>query len=262
MTTRIVILACLLLLVTASCGPNQTEIDATKTAISADIFATQTAQAPTATHTPSPTPPLPTDTPEPTATSTPEVQPTPTLPPSVGGWRTYVLESFSIALPEDWRAVDISKQGLAAVEEIVAALDPEMHEQFAGLMTTDILINLITFWAVNPDAENISQAILAKMGMPTMIEADDLLEQMAATTEEMGIPIVGQTYNLEINGMDVARLATDAETEFYTLRQFQYIYVAENDVWFLSLSAQRDKWDDSRETLIEIAESFQEIKEE
>lgn len=257
MIRRTWILACFMLALTTACGPTQQEVDATRTAVAADIFATQTAQAPTATFTPSPTALPPTETPEPTATLTPEIQPTATLPPSVGGWRTYLLQSFSISLPADWRAVDISERGLAAVEEIVASLDPELHEQFAGLITTDLLANLITFWAVNPDAENISQAIVANMAMPTTIEADDLLEQMAVTSEEMGIPIVGQTYNLDVNGLDAARLASDVETEIGTFRQFQYIIVSEDEIWFLSLSAPRARWDSSRETLIEIAESFQ-----
>jgi hypothetical protein len=63
----------------SGCGPSQEELDATATQIAANIFATQTAEAPTETPTP-----LPTDTPTPTPTntSTPTFTPTPTETPT------------------------------------------------------------------------------------------------------------------------------------------------------------------------------------
>jgi hypothetical protein len=92
----------------SGCGPSQAELDATATRVSADTFATQTAQAPTSTptYTPSPTPtktptptltptntptatptytpsPTPTETPTRTPTHTPTVAPTPTITPTV-----------------------------------------------------------------------------------------------------------------------------------------------------------------------------------
>jgi len=51
----------LMALVLCACGPSQAELDSTATKVAADIFATQTAEAPTATFTPEPT-----DTPTPT----------------------------------------------------------------------------------------------------------------------------------------------------------------------------------------------------
>ena len=58
-----------------SCGPNQEEMDATATQFTANIFATQTAEAPTITPTPLPTS---TSTFTPTPTLTPTITPTPT----------------------------------------------------------------------------------------------------------------------------------------------------------------------------------------
>jgi hypothetical protein len=37
---------------------------------------------------------------------TPEIQPTPMLPPVVDGWRTFVLEVFSISLPKSWIVIE------------------------------------------------------------------------------------------------------------------------------------------------------------
>jgi hypothetical protein len=59
----------------AACGPSQAELDAQATKVAADIFATQTAEAPTPT-------PIPTLTPTPTETPTPTPVPTPTFTPT------------------------------------------------------------------------------------------------------------------------------------------------------------------------------------
>jgi len=78
--TLVTLLICVIL---SGCGPSQAELDATSTQIAANIFATQTAQAPTATptFTPSPTATATsTSTPTPTPTNTP----TPTLTPTPG----------------------------------------------------------------------------------------------------------------------------------------------------------------------------------
>jgi hypothetical protein len=65
----------------AACGPTEEEEQANATQIAAEIFATQTAAAPTATHTPTNTPtftPMPTSTTTPAPTDTPVPTPTPT----------------------------------------------------------------------------------------------------------------------------------------------------------------------------------------
>jgi len=79
MKTRIpfVIMSFFIMAFLASCGPSQADRYATSTHIAADIFATQTALAPTATATFTPSPTA-TQTPTPTITPTPTQTPTPT----------------------------------------------------------------------------------------------------------------------------------------------------------------------------------------
>ena len=68
-----------------ACGPSQAELDAQATEVAANIFATQTAEAPTPTFTPTSTPTptfTPTQTPTPTKTPTPTFTPTSTPTPT------------------------------------------------------------------------------------------------------------------------------------------------------------------------------------
>jgi hypothetical protein len=87
---KICLLCVILVMLTlnlAGCGPSEEELAAQATQVAHDIFATQTAQAPTFTPTATATPtstntPTSTPTETPTATATPTKTPTPTLTPS------------------------------------------------------------------------------------------------------------------------------------------------------------------------------------
>lgn len=93
----------------AACGPSQAELDAQATKVAADIFATQTAEAPPPTPTPTLTPTpteTPTPTPVPTPTFTPTPSPVPTEPPyrlEASEDKTAFLRRLATQLEEnDW----------------------------------------------------------------------------------------------------------------------------------------------------------------
>ncbi len=110
------VLFSLLALSLAACGPSPEQVNATATQVAANIFGTQTAQAPTATSTNTPTPTAtstPTPTPTSTPTSTPTVTPTPTpdileatsltiddLPPGFEDMPSSQLKDMQKQLPE------------------------------------------------------------------------------------------------------------------------------------------------------------------
>jgi len=93
-----------------ACGSRQTDRDAQATQIAAEIFATQTAQAPTPTHTLLPTPTFtatPTETltptPSPTSTRTQAATPTVTQFPTSMATSTAQREPTSEAIPTTFR---------------------------------------------------------------------------------------------------------------------------------------------------------------
>jgi hypothetical protein len=117
MTKQQGLVVLLLGLVVAACGPSQAELDANATEIAAQVFATQTAVAPTPTHTPTVTPTAtdtptatltptatptdtPTDTPTPTDTSTPTATPTDTSTPTPTATETMAPTPTASAAPQ------------------------------------------------------------------------------------------------------------------------------------------------------------------
>lgn len=104
---RPLLLSLMYVLLLGACKPTQAKIDATITQIAANIFATETALAPTATQTFTPSPtstvtptaaatraPLPTDTP--TATKDPSILFSDDFSDAQSGWDTYSGEDITI----------------------------------------------------------------------------------------------------------------------------------------------------------------------
>ena len=90
MTLSSILVGLVAILFLNSCGPSQVEIDSTNTKAAAEMFATQTAEAPTST-------PIPTNTPTsipPTALPT-SIPPTPTLEPLPGLVPEGIVVTFS-----------------------------------------------------------------------------------------------------------------------------------------------------------------------
>lgn len=119
-------LSLFLCVVLAACGPSQAETDATSTQIVANVFATQTAEAPTATNTFTPSPTATatqTNTPTPTPTDTPVPTPTPTpglerliltkddLPSSFYDMPAETLQTMVANYPEGARAFGYQAEG-------------------------------------------------------------------------------------------------------------------------------------------------------
>ena len=97
-----------------ACGPSQSEVEAAASQTAFSMFATQTAEAPTATtiptstatpiptDTPSPSP-SPTSTPEPTATLTPTPEPTAAPPIPMEGFSSMIDGLiYELEIPEVW----------------------------------------------------------------------------------------------------------------------------------------------------------------
>lgn len=119
----------------SACGPSQAELDATATQVAADIFATQTALAPTITPTFTPTPtfipsPTPTITPSPTRTRT--ITPT-TVPPLMAAVLTLgdLPDGFS-SMPEQ----DLAEMSESLPEDatVFAFTDDEGAQMIMGVL--------------------------------------------------------------------------------------------------------------------------------
>jgi len=160
----------------AACGPSQAELDAQETKVAAAIFATQTAQAPTATPTPTPTDtptpsptPTPTDTPVPSPTTLPDLSDVVlTLDDLPSGFSDMPLEQLGLT-PED-----LSGGGFEA-ESVFAFLEPSAFQLIMGftLLVPDA-IQQAGFDLALRNPEFLLNLFVSGMGATEVVEQQEL----------------------------------------------------------------------------------------
>ena len=226
-----------------ACGPSQAEKDSYATEVAQSIFATQTAEAPT--HTPTFTP---------TATPTP----TPTLPPVPAGWQGYSSGNFYIALPEGWQVVDVEEEGIEAILQFLKTLNTEWAQNAASMFTTEGILDLLKFWAIDSKPAGIGYASINLIyhSQQFPINVEDWCAMMPSLYEQMGIELIEVNCDLEINGIEVARLTSRAEVGTIGLQQYQFIFVLEKSRWTLSAGVDETAWAEYEPIFTAIAESF------
>jgi hypothetical protein len=250
------------------------EVQATE--IAAEVFATQTAEAPEPTATDEPTPtPTPTMTPTATPTATPEPSPTPTqtatptpapsaTPTMTGlvlpdGWHNHEAAGFSIALPARWEVIDIEEEGLEAVWTLLEGMDTEWARSTTEMFSAGTIGELVKLWAMDSEPAGFGYASLniIAQSQPFPLSAEDLCTQLPAAYAQMGIEVAASDCPLEINGLGAAQFTIRLEVGALSVRQYQVIYVLDNDFWTVTFAVDASSWDDY-ETIFETSgELFQ-----
>jgi hypothetical protein len=267
----------------ASCASSATptpDTQATETKIAANIFATQTANAPTATNTPTITnTPSPTSTPRPTLTLTPgatavpiatEVVLTSTLP---SGWILYELQTskFALALPSEWKRLDLSPGGLENSLAVVGELNPN----YKGVLSGQTLRNLITsgfrFYALDLSPEALSARFpvsvnVLKLDVGIALPLDSVvslvLEQLKNTADST-VPITHRRVTLSnIQAEEIkygAKLATLTGAPFIFMVT-QYVFLNGTIEYVITFGSPREVTENYNPIFEQIAQSFRLLK--
>jgi len=90
-----------------------------------------------------------TPTPTPTSTSTPTATPTPTPVPLLPGWTLYDIDTFQIALPEEWLALEVSPLIIDIMIESLRQTNPQFVPYLEALRSQDS----VKLWAIDSESK-------------------------------------------------------------------------------------------------------------
>ena len=249
------VLICLLMsAVLAACSPSQAERDVQATEIAAENSANQTAEAPTSTPTLTPT-----STPTPTPTLTPTLAPTLTVVPSMlADWREHSTSGYHIALPDHWEVVDVGEEGIETILDSLEGTNAEWAQNITTMFSAKAMRDMTEFWAMDPEPAGIGYATvyITYQSQPFPLTIDVLCALMPSMFEPMGIELVHTECGLTVNDLDAARFLTSLPTDSMNLKQYQYAYVREGNIWTLALTVDETEWSEYEPTFAAIAESF------
>jgi len=91
----------------------------------------------------------PTPTPTPTPTSTPTATPTPTSVPLLPGWTLYHIDTFQIALPDEWLTIEVSPQIIDSMIKNLGQTNPQFVPYLEALKSQ----GSAKLWAIDSESK-------------------------------------------------------------------------------------------------------------
>ena len=193
-----------------------------------------------------------------TDTPPPSFTPTPSPDPLLVGWSEHPVSDFYIALPEQWDVIDIDREGIDAIQNILRGLDTQWAQTTTAMFSSEAMQEMMKLWAMDtkPAGAGYASANVVFQSMPYIVNSDDLCVQMPSAYKQMDITLLDSECGLEINGLDVGRFETRIGIGAFAVKQYQYVYVDGRKMWTLTLGVDATQWSKYTSTFVTIAESF------
>ena len=176
----------------------------------------------------------------------------------------YTMEGFSISLPEEWKAADISQEGMAGVLKLIEGLDSPLTEEILETLLSGEIASMgmdgsIKFFArdASPEASGNAMVSVLKQSLPLPVGGSVLCMFLPAILEKAGLEVVNSQCGLELNGMQGGMFETRVILRETPYRQQLYYYMDGSEVWILLSGVGETEWTKYEPILTDIAESFE-----
>jgi len=163
-----------------------------------------------------------------------------------------------LALPERWEAIDVDEEGVEALIDALEMLDTEWAQSLTEMFSSEEILEYLKFWARDTEPAGIGFATVNVMqqSLSYKVDAGTLAEQSAYLYESMGLEFLGMEQNLEINGLDAARIEIRAEAGLFVVRDYQYFFVQGREAWAVTFAVGDTSWSEYEPIFVEIVETF------
>jgi hypothetical protein len=127
-----------------------------------------------------------------------------------------------------------------------------------AMFSSEAVVEYMKFWARDTELVGISFAAVnvTQQTLPYRVDAATLAEQSASLYDLLGIEFLAMEQDLEINGLDAARLEIRLETGPFAMRQYQYVFVEGREAWVLTCAMEETAWSEYEPIFVGIAETF------
>lgn len=192
---------------------------------------------------------IPTTTPVPTSVSD---------FPLPAGWSDHNVSGFSIGLPGEWETVDVDKEGIDMIFEMLQYLETEWAQTTADMFSSEEMEEMLKFWAMDMDPAGLGYATINVMyqSLPFPIRVTDMCAEMPSAYIQMGIELLDMDCDVEINDTPAARFMTILRSDFGSVQQYQYLIMRGRNMWSTTLSVDATEWITYQPVFEMIAESF------
>ncbi len=174
------------------------------------------------------------------------------------GWTDHTAADFRLALPERWKAIDVTEGGIEAVLDEVEELDSEWADRIREMYSTEDLQQIIKFWAMDTKAVEGTYANVnvGAQEVPESITLTEVVKQISAGFKQAGGQVIASSYRARINGLDAARLTLRMRVGSVTVQEYTYLYKRGNKMWVVTYAVDQKYWNTYMSTFDSSARSF------
>jgi hypothetical protein len=171
--------------------------------------------------------------------------PNPIPTPLPTGWSEYSLSGFHIALPDHWT-------------NILQKFNTPWSRYITSTLTTEEAQELLKFWAMDTQPTRVAYATISVLAqtLPITIKSSQLCCQFPSSYKQMGITLIDRHCGIEINGLDAAWFQVQKNKHDFTVNEYQFIFIKEQNIWAMTMSVDPASWEKFKPTFETIAESF------
>ncbi len=183
------------------------------------------------------------------------------------GWVVHTGDGFSIALPERWEPADVTKEEIESALEALEELDAEWAQSVVDQYSSKEIHKAIKFWARDQVGTDYAalQIHLHQSSRPPQLSyrAGDGFAHIKAQIEalesqytRLGCEVISFKSDMMINGLDAGWISMRLPAVSVTIRQEQYFFLHERDLWVLDIIVDETAWETYEPIFAQIARSF------
>lgn len=178
------------------------------------------------------------------------------------GWREHTTERFVLALPADWEAADIDSQGVDAIMNSLKVLKAEWAKSMAQTISSEAFRESLRFWARGnrPAGVGYANVNVTYQSSPFPPKISDLCAQISSAYTQMHMNVVEKICDTQISGLDAARFTVELPVGAFVIKQYQFIFVQNRNMWVLTLSVDATEWAQYQPIFETVAKSFRVIR--
>ena len=183
------------------------------------------------------------------------------------GWTRETNDQLSVAIPPNWRAIELSGQTAQAALEALKQNDARL----AGIVGSPEALQSAAFWAFGPEPEpggqqedfvdniNIRRTPL---GAQRLTDMQQVIDVLLPEYEKMGLQVTSTDPTLRVNDLPAAQVTytlsmNAAGEKTFEVRGRQIIVATDTDLWVLSFSTTPEREGSMAAEFETIARSFE-----
>jgi hypothetical protein len=154
--------------------------------------------------------------------------------------------------------VDINKEGIEAIRDMIQSIDTEWAQNVEPLITTEGMEEMMKLWAMDPEPAGVGYATvnITSQELPIANSTKSMSRQLESAFEQMGVEVLDVETDLLINNLDSARITLRLIMGPFSIKEYIYLFSVGQTMWMITFAVDETASYDYEGLFESVANSF------